>query len=135
MKRKFSTRLWSLLLLLMSMLMPTAAWADTHYDAGYASSSWSNSTNDGGYMILKLSTMRIWNYQGDNSHFATNPKVVVTVDGVDTHTFNLSSLYTIHSAGEGDENPFKNSGTKDFSNSKTYDATQNGVRVAAYFKP
>ena len=122
----------SLMLLLIAMLMPQGAWAANHYDAGYG--SWT-STHDADGVKFKITALRMYNYQGNNSQFRSNPEVNVVAEGK-THTFYLGSLTgntgkdTFYYNGEGNENPYKGSGS--FSK-VTYDQTQNDIRVKAYF--
>ncbi|MBQ0020175.1 MAG: leucine-rich repeat protein [Bacteroidales bacterium] len=131
-KTKHFKRLWGLMLLLIAMLMPQGAWAANHYDAGYG--SWT-STHDADGVKFKITALRMYNYQGNNSQFRSNPEVNILANGK-THTLYLGSLTsntgkdTFYYNGEGNENLYKGSGS--FSK-VTYDQTQNDIRVRAYF--
>lgn len=113
------------LLCLLALLAPKAIWASTHYDAGYGNTTTEYSTAGIKFVI---NTMRIYNYNGNNSHFYSNPQVDVTV-GSNTHTFYLGDLSPINQEGEGNEDPFKGGS---FSKN-TYDKTLNGIHVKAVF--
>lgn len=131
-KTKHFKRLWSLMLLLIAMLLPQGAWASTHYDAGYGSTE---TTYSAAGIKFKVVYLRMYNYEGDNSHFNSNPLVTITAGG-HTHTFYLGSLTgesgnsTFYYNGEGDEDPYKKSGS--FSK-VTYEQTVDGIPVKAYF--
>ncbi|MCQ2256182.1 MAG: leucine-rich repeat domain-containing protein, partial [Bacteroidaceae bacterium] len=122
----------SMLLLLIAMLMPQGAWAANHYDAGYGSTA---TTYSAAGIKFKITAVRMYNYQGNNSHFNSNPLVTITAGG-HTHTFNLGSLTgesgnsIFYYNGEGNENPYKGSGS--FSK-RTYEQTVDGIPVKAYF--
>ena len=131
-KTKHFKRLWGLMLLLIAMLMPQGAWAANHYDAGYESTA---TTYSAAGIKFKITAVRMYNYQGNNSHFNSNPVVTITAGG-HTHTFNLGSLTgesgnsIFYYNGEGNENPYKGSGS--FSK-RTYEQTVDGIPVKAYF--
>ena len=131
-KTKHFKRLWSLMLLLIAMLLPQGAWASTHYDAGFGSTE---TTYSAAGIKFKVVYLRMYNYQGNNSHFNSNPLVTITAGG-HTHTFNLGSLTgesgnsTFYYNGEGNEDPYKKSGS--FSK-VTYEQTVDGIPVKAYF--
>lgn len=122
----------SLMLLLIAMLMPQGAWAANHYDAGYESTA---TTYSAAGIKFKITAVRMYNYQGNNSQFRSNPLVTITAGG-HTHTFYLGSLTsntgkdTFYYNGEGNENPYKGSGS--FSK-VTYQQTVDGIPVKAYF--
>ena len=131
-KTKHFKRLWSLMLLLIAMLLPQGAWASTHYDAGFGSTE---TTYSAAGIKFKVVYLRMYNYQGNNSHFNSNPLVTITAGG-HTHTFNLGSLTgesgnsTFYYNGKGNEDPYKKSGS--FSK-VTYEKTVDGIPVKAYF--
>ena len=131
-KTKHFKRLWGLMLLLIAMLMPQGAWAANHYDAGYESTA---TTYSAAGIKFKITAVRMYNYQGNNSHFNSNPVVTITAGG-HTHTFNLGSLTgesgnsTFYYNGKGNEDPYKKSGS--FSK-VTYEKTVDGIPVKAYF--
>ena len=122
----------STLLLLIAMLLPQGAWAANHYDAGYESTA---TTYSAAGIKFKITAVRMYNYQGNNSHFNSNPLVTITAGG-HTHTFNLGSLTgesgksIFYYNGEGNEDPYKGSGS--FSK-RTYEQTVDGIPVKAYF--
>ena len=122
----------SLMLLLIAMLMPQGAWAANHYDAGYGSTE---TTYSAAGIKFKITAVRMYNYQGNNSPFNSNPLVTITA-GEHTHTFYLGSLTgesgnsIFYYNGEGNENPYKGSGS--FSK-RTYEQTVDGIPVKAYF--
>ena len=122
----------STLLLLIAMLLPQGAWAANHYDAGYGSTA---TTYSAAGIKFKITAVRMYNYQGNNSHFNSNPLVTITAGG-HTHTFNLGSLTgesgksIFYYNGEGNEDPYKGSGS--FSK-RTYEQTVDGIPVKAYF--
>ena len=130
-KTKHFKRLWSLMLLLIAMLLPQGAWASTHYDAGYGSTE---TTYSAAGIKFKVVYLRMYNYQGNNSHFNSNPLVTITAGG-HTHTFNLGSLTgesgnsTFYYDGEGDEDPYKSGSFSKV----TYEQTVDGIPVKAYF--
>ncbi|MDO4211446.1 MAG: leucine-rich repeat domain-containing protein [Bacteroidales bacterium] len=129
---KHIRRLWGLMLLLIAMLMPQGVWAASHYDAGYDNTETTYSA-DG--IKFKVVYLRMYNYQGNNSHFSNNPLVTITAGG-HTHTFHLGDLCgesgnrTFYYNGEGNEDPYKGSGR--FSKN-TYKQTVDGIPVTAYF--
>ena len=130
-KTKHFKRLWSLMLLLIAMLLPQGAWASTHYDAGYGSTE---TTYSAAGIKFKVVYLRMYNYQGNNSHFNSNPLVTITAGG-HTHTFNLGSLTgesgnsTFYYNGEGNEDPYKSGSFSKV----TYEQTVDGIPVKAYF--
>ena len=130
-KTKHFKRLWSLMLLLIAMLLPQGAWASTHYDAGFGSTE---TTYSAAGIKFKVVNLRMYNYQGDNSHFNSNPLVKITAGG-HTHTFNLGSLTgesgnsTFYFNGEGNEDPYKSGSFSKV----TYEQTVDGIPVKAYF--
>ena len=130
-KTKHFKRLWSLMLLLIAMLLPQGAWASTHYDAGFGSTE---TTYSAAGIKFKVVYLRMYNYQGNNSHFNSNPLVTITAGG-HTHTFNLGSLTgesgnsTFYYDGEGDEDPYKSGSFSKV----TYEQTVDGIPVKAYF--
>ena len=130
-KTKHFKRLWSLMLLLIAMLLPQGAWASTHYDAGFGSTE---TTYSAAGIKFKVVYLRMYNYQGNNSHFNSNPLVTITAGG-HTHTFNLGSLTgesgnsTFYYNGEGNEDPYKSGSFSKV----TYEQTVDGIPVKAYF--
>lgn len=130
-KTKHFKRLWSLMLLLIAMLLPQGAWASTHYDAGFGSTE---TTYSAAGIKFKVVYLRMYNYQGNNSHFNSNPLVTITAGG-HTHKFNLGSLTgesgksTFYYDGEGDEDPYKSGSFRKV----TYKQTVDGIPVKAYF--
>ena len=130
-KIKHFKRLWSLMLLLIAMLLPQGAWASTHYDAGFGSTE---TTYSAAGIKFKVVYLRMYNYQGNNSHFNSNPLVTITAGG-HTHTFNLGSLTgesgksTFYYNGEGNEDPYKSGSFSKV----TYEQTVDGIPVKAYF--
>ena len=130
-KTKHFKRLWSLMLLLIAMLLPQGAWASTHYDAGFGSTK---TTYSAAGIKFKVVYLRMYNYQGNNSHFNSNPLVTITAGG-HTHTFNLGSLTgesgnsTFYYNGEGNEDPYKSGSFSKV----TYEQTVDGIPVKAYF--
>ena len=119
------------MLLLIAMLLPQGAWASTHYDAGFGSTE---TTYSAAGIKFKVVYLRMYNYQGNNSHFNSNPLVTITAGG-HTHTFNLGSLTgesgnsTFYYNGEGNEDPYKSGSFSKV----TYEQTVNGIPVKAYF--
>ena len=130
-KTKHFKRLWSLMLLLIAMLLPQGAWASTHYDAGFGSTE---TTYSAAGIKFKVVYLRMYNYQGNNSHFNSNPLVTITAGG-HTHTFNLGSLTgesgnsTFYCNDEGNEDPYKSGSFSKV----TYEQTVDGIPVKAYF--
>ena len=119
------------MLLLIAMLLPQGAWASTHYDAGFGSTE---TTYSAAGIKFKVVYLRMYNYQGNNSHFNSNPLVTITAGG-HTHTFNLGSLTgesgnsTFYYNGEGNEDPYKSGSFSKV----TYEQTVDGIPVKAYF--
>ena len=119
------------MLLLIAMLLPQGAWASTHYDAGFGRTE---TTYSAAGIKFKVVYLRMYNYQGNNSHFNSNPLVTITAGG-HTHTFNLGSLTgesgnsTFYYNGEGNEDPYKSGSFSKV----TYEQTVDGIPVKAYF--
>lgn len=125
------TRFIAPLLLLVALLVPQGAWASTDYDAGYGSTSTTYSAEG---ITFKISTLRIYNYQGNNSHFASGATFTISAGGK-THAFNIKTLCgeseksNFCYVGEGTEDPYKGSGSF---KKVTYEQTVDGIPVKAY---
>ena len=131
----------ALMAVVMMAVLPQATWASNHYDAGYESTSQSYST---GKTTFTIKGLRIYNYQGNNSHFATDPKVdfdVYKSNGMistSSTTLLLSYVYDkIYASDEGNEDYFKSTSSDFVTNAphsyttddKTLTVTLTNVKV------
>lgn len=130
-----------LLPLLMAMIMmamsPMKMVGGTsyHYDAGYQSTS---TSYDWGKTIFTIKGLRIYNYEGNNSHWASDATVKIG----STKLFSFSNLCSFSSTetsnkkhfwvdDEGDENMYKGDGS--FPKKSSYSFSASGYSGTAKF--